>query len=131
MGTLDLVAKLADGQTWLLDWKTGGKGIFREAALQLCAYRNADFYVDGNGDEQPCPRSTGPAACGFAPTAMTSSPLTPARLRSASSGTSTRWRCSWMTALATGERFILEALEQPARYCGMTLRGKARRGAWG
>ena len=55
MGTLDLVADLADGQRWLLDWKTTASGIWPESALQLAAYRNADFYIDDNGDEQPMP----------------------------------------------------------------------------
>ncbi len=55
MGTLDLIAQLADGRVWLLDWKTGGKGIFRESALQLAAYRNAEVYVDADGAEQPLP----------------------------------------------------------------------------
>ena len=55
MGTLDLVAQLADGKVWLLDWKTGGKGIFREAALQLAAYRYADFYLDPLTREHPMP----------------------------------------------------------------------------
>jgi hypothetical protein len=57
-GTLDLVADLknpASGETerWLLDLKTGEKGIFAETALQLAAYRNAQFYVDNDGAEQP------------------------------------------------------------------------------
>lgn len=54
-GTLDLVAELADGWTWLLDWKTSGTGIFPESALQLAAYRNAEFYLDDAGEEQPMP----------------------------------------------------------------------------
>ena len=54
-GTLDLVARLADGNNWLIDWKTGGTGIYPEAALQLSAYRNAEFYVDAAGAELPLP----------------------------------------------------------------------------
>ena len=56
MGTLDLIAQLADGQVWLLDWKTGGKGIDREAALQLAAYRNAEFVLADDGSEIPMPK---------------------------------------------------------------------------
>lgn len=40
-GTLDAVAVI-DGETWLLDWKTGS-GIYPETGLQLAAYANADF----------------------------------------------------------------------------------------
>lgn len=61
MGTLDLIAILRDGLTWLLDWKTGGKGIFREAALQLAAYRNAEHVLLPDGIEVPMPRVD---ACG-------------------------------------------------------------------
>ena len=54
-GTLDLVARLADGNNWLLDFKTGGKGIFPEAALQLSAYRHAEFYLDDDDQPHPLP----------------------------------------------------------------------------
>jgi hypothetical protein len=56
-GTLDLIADITglsgERERWLLDIKTGEKGIYAEAALQLSAYRNAEYYVDQNGDEQP------------------------------------------------------------------------------
>jgi hypothetical protein len=57
-GTLDLVAELTnplsgEREVWLLDIKTGEKGIYPETALQLAAYRYAEAYVDANGDEQP------------------------------------------------------------------------------
>jgi len=55
MGTLDTVAKLADGKTWLLDWKTAASGIWPESALQLAAYRHAEFYLDAQANEQPMP----------------------------------------------------------------------------
>jgi hypothetical protein len=45
-GTLDLVADLADRRRWLLDLKTTRSGVFDENALQLAAYRFADFYAD-------------------------------------------------------------------------------------
>jgi hypothetical protein len=55
MGTLDAVAHLGDGQVWLLDFKTSASGIWPEAAVQLAAYRNAEFYLDADGAEQPMP----------------------------------------------------------------------------
>jgi hypothetical protein len=52
-GRPDTIARLADGQLWLLDWKTHARGPFIESALQLAAYRYADFYViDGETDDQ-------------------------------------------------------------------------------
>jgi hypothetical protein len=55
MGTLDLIAELADQQTWLLDWKTTGSGIWSESALQLAAYRNAESFVTAEGTELAMP----------------------------------------------------------------------------
>jgi hypothetical protein len=54
MGTLDLVAGLIDGQEWLLDIKTS-KGVYPEAALQLNAYANAEFYLSAEGVELELP----------------------------------------------------------------------------
>lgn len=48
-GTLDLIARLSDGRVWLLDYKTGGS-IWLTVALQLAAYRFAEFYVDDDGE---------------------------------------------------------------------------------
>jgi hypothetical protein len=56
MGTLDTIARLADDQTWLLDWKTTASGIWPESALQLAAYRNAEFHLGASGTEQPMPQ---------------------------------------------------------------------------
>ena len=50
-GRSDLLARLADGLLWLLDWKTALKGVFPDNALQLAAYRNADFYITDELDE--------------------------------------------------------------------------------
>jgi hypothetical protein len=51
-GRFDLLARLLDERLWLLDFKTSLKGVFKEYALQLAAYRYADFYVlDGDLDE--------------------------------------------------------------------------------
>jgi RecB family exonuclease len=55
MGTLDMIATLNDGRRWLLDIKTTRSGIFGEVALQLAAYRHADFMLDADGREQPMP----------------------------------------------------------------------------
>jgi hypothetical protein len=48
-GTFDLVADLPDGRRVLFDYKTSRSGIWPETALQLAAYRNADFYVGTDG----------------------------------------------------------------------------------
>lgn len=53
MGTLDLIADLSDGHRWLLDIKTTRSGIYPETALQLAAYRNAEFYLDDDGKDTP------------------------------------------------------------------------------
>ncbi|MGH3450141.1 MAG: hypothetical protein ACRDQW_05320, partial [Haloechinothrix sp.] len=47
-GTLDLIADLADGRRWLLDYKTARSGVFPDNALQLAAYRYADKYRSDN-----------------------------------------------------------------------------------
>lgn len=63
-GIIDLVADLpavtCDGELipagrWLLDLKTGEKGVYPEAALQLCGYQHADVFVDPEApdDERP------------------------------------------------------------------------------
>lgn len=52
-GTTDLIASLADGLTYDIDFKTS-KGVYPENGLQLAAYRNADFIVPTLPD-QPCP----------------------------------------------------------------------------
>lgn len=53
-GTPDLFATLADGKTWILDWKTSAKGIFPDNVLQLAAARFAEFVVV-DGVEVPVP----------------------------------------------------------------------------
>lgn len=52
-GTLDAIA-LLDGARTLIDYKTG-KGVYGEVALQLAAYRFAEFVGMPNGDEAPMP----------------------------------------------------------------------------
>jgi hypothetical protein len=56
MGTLDLVADLADQQTWLIDWKTAQSGVWPESALQLAAYRHAETYLDADNQEHDMPQ---------------------------------------------------------------------------
>jgi len=53
-GQFDLIAELADGARWLLDYKTGS-GVYPDAALQLAAYRNAEYIV-WNGEDKRMPR---------------------------------------------------------------------------
>jgi hypothetical protein len=55
MGSLDLIATLADGRRWLLDLKTTRSGIYSEVALQLAAYRFAEFCLGDDGTEYPMP----------------------------------------------------------------------------
>jgi len=52
-GTVDAVMRL-NGKTLLVDVKTG-KGVYKEAGLQLAAYRYADFigYADGSSEKMP------------------------------------------------------------------------------
>lgn len=56
MGTADLFAGLDSLGTCLVDLKTARSGIFGETALQLAAYRHAEFYLDPDtGEERPMP----------------------------------------------------------------------------
>jgi hypothetical protein len=61
MGTLDIIADF-NGERWLLDIKTSRSGIFGNMALQLALYRNAETYLDDQGEEQPMPTVD---HCGF------------------------------------------------------------------
>lgn len=54
MGTFDLFAEI-DGEPWLLDIKTTRSGIYGDTALQLAAYRHAEFFLASSGQEQPMP----------------------------------------------------------------------------
>jgi hypothetical protein len=49
-GTLDLVADMADGARWIIDYKTGQSGVWAETALQVAAYRNATHCQLGDRD---------------------------------------------------------------------------------
>jgi hypothetical protein len=59
-GTLDLIARIA-GQVVLADVKTG-KAIYPEVALQLSAYRHAEFMGLPDGTEEPMPPVDGALA---------------------------------------------------------------------
>jgi hypothetical protein len=48
-GTLDVVADLADGNRWLYDIKTTRSGVFPDNALQLAAYRHAEWCLTPDG----------------------------------------------------------------------------------
>lgn len=56
-GTFDTLGRSLlpahEGKVILADWKTSRSGIFAEAAIQMSAYRHADFYVDGDSIEHP------------------------------------------------------------------------------
>lgn len=49
-GTFDLVARLRDGDRWLIDYKTGTTGIWPETSLQCTAYSRATHIVIGERD---------------------------------------------------------------------------------
>jgi hypothetical protein len=56
-GTADAVVRIG-GQTLLCDWKTS-RAVYGSTALQVAAYRNAEFYVDDDGNEVPLPEIDG------------------------------------------------------------------------
>lgn len=58
-GQFDAIAELSDGQRWLLDYKTGS-GVYSTVALQLAAYRNAEYLIwDGREIAMPRIDATG------------------------------------------------------------------------
>lgn len=64
-GTLDTLVRL-DGQLYLVDFKTG-KGVYGEVALQLAAYRHAEFMGLPDGTEAPMPEVDGCAVLHLRP----------------------------------------------------------------
>lgn len=60
-GTLDAILEV-DGRRLLVDYKTGGKAIYEDVALQLAAYRYAEFIAAPDGSEVPMPEVDGCAA---------------------------------------------------------------------
>jgi hypothetical protein len=56
MGTVDLLATIDDEPgVVLIDWKTGGSGIWPETSLQLAAYAHAETMIDDAGVELELP----------------------------------------------------------------------------
>lgn len=57
-GTLDAIATFPTlgNRKFLFDVKTGGKAVYPEAAVQLSAYRYAEFVGAPDGSEQPLPK---------------------------------------------------------------------------
>lgn len=64
-GTLDTIVVL-DGFRYLMDFKTG-KGVYGEVALQLAAYRHAEFMGLPDGTEEPMPKVDGCAVLHLRP----------------------------------------------------------------
>lgn len=59
MGTLDTLLRIKDLGFLQVDYKTNRSGPFGEVALQMAAYRYAEFYLDDQGVEQPMPELDG------------------------------------------------------------------------
>lgn len=66
-GTGDAIYKLPNGERVLADWKTS-KGVYGEVALQVAAYRNAEFYLDADGNEAELPEVDSLAVVHITPT---------------------------------------------------------------
>lgn len=67
-GTPDAGVVLPSGERLLMDWKTG-RGVYGEFAMQLAAYKNAEFYLDeGDKTEVPMPEFDGLAVVHVTPT---------------------------------------------------------------
>jgi hypothetical protein len=63
-GSGDLVAHVR-GQVWLLELKTARSGIYRESALQACAYEHGEVYVNiGEWDDERPLKELGIERCG-------------------------------------------------------------------
>ncbi|SCF42439.1 PD-(D/E)XK nuclease superfamily [Micromonospora echinospora] len=56
-GSFDAYAVI-DGERVFLDWKTTRSGVHPEVALQLAAYRHADYIIRPDGSRVPQPSST-------------------------------------------------------------------------
>ena len=65
-GKPDAFITLPSGERLLVDFKTSS-GVYGETALQLAAYRGAEFYVDTDGAEQPIPEVDGLAVIHVTP----------------------------------------------------------------
>lgn len=68
-GTLDAILVLSDGRRLLVDYKSG-KGIYPEVALQLAAYRFAEYMRLPDNSERPVPEVDGCAVLHLQPDRM-------------------------------------------------------------
>jgi len=59
-GSFDALA-IINGETVWLDWKTTRSGVHEEVALQLAAYRHADYIIRPDGSRVPLPKGDGGA----------------------------------------------------------------------
>lgn len=66
-GTLDAIAHIPGRGKALIDYKTTGSGVYPEAALQLAAYRYAEFIGLPDGTEEPMPQVDGCAVLWLRP----------------------------------------------------------------
>jgi len=66
-GTLDAIAVIPGRGRALIDYKTTGSGVYPEAALQLSAYRYAEFVGLPDGTEAPMPEVDGCAVLWLRP----------------------------------------------------------------
>lgn len=69
-GTLDAIVTLADGRRLLIDYKSG-KDVYPEVAIQLAAYRHAEFIGMPDNTERPVPEVDGCAVLHLQATADT------------------------------------------------------------
>lgn len=65
-GTLDAIVTLSDGRRLLIDYKSG-KAVYPEVALQLAAYRYAEFIALPDNTEAPIPEVDGCAVLHLGP----------------------------------------------------------------
>lgn len=74
-GTLDAIAVIPGRGRALIDFKTTGKGVYPEHALQLAMYRYAEFIGLPDGTEAPMPEVDGCAVLWLSPTEYQLVPL--------------------------------------------------------
>lgn len=65
-GTVDLICDLPDGRRALMDYKTAKSGIWPETALQLAAYRHAEFALSTLGLYEEIPMADIRVDCAYA-----------------------------------------------------------------
>lgn len=75
-GTLDAIVSIPNRGRALIDYKTTGKGVYPEHALQLAMYRFAEFIGLPDGTEAPMPEVDGCAVLWLAPDTYELVPVT-------------------------------------------------------